>query len=156
MKSKGHEVFQQMIDKALAGGTPVLEELSLREHVESCELCQNYLSASTRGIASLSGFSFDVDPKLQRRVAESIRVRAQQLEASHMSRRRAALITMVAVLLTVAGSYTDLRFGDLLVSGTGLQHVRQGLVTFWIAPSLFLLLLFPMLPLLSSGREKVQ
>jgi hypothetical protein len=55
----------------------------------------------------------------------------------------------------MAGSFVELRFGDLLASLLDIQRmpVRQGLLAFWIVPSLCVLLLFPLLPLLAKARH---
>jgi hypothetical protein len=53
----------------------------------------------------------------------------------------------------MGGSLVDLRFGDVIASvfDIGRMPVRQGLLAFWIVPSLCVLLLFPLLPLLSKA-----
>jgi hypothetical protein len=66
------------------------------------------------------------------------------------------LSSVAAVVLTIGGSFVDLRFGDLIASVFDIQRMqlRQGLLAFWIVPSLCVLLLFPLLPLLSKkGRN---
>jgi hypothetical protein len=150
MGSEGHERFQHMIDEALAG--PGLEEPSLREHLQSCSQCQEYLAANNRAIAGLGGFSFAVDPSLNAKVSASLRLRAQQIKAEP-GRRRLVLSCMLALVLTAAGSFFDLRLSGLIASVLDVQRmqVQQGLIAFWILPSLCLLLLFPILPLLSAG-----
>jgi Putative zinc-finger len=142
-----HETFQHMIDESLAGGISAEREQSLREHLDTCAPCQEYLSASNRVIAGLDGFSFEVDPTLNARVHASLRRPAQP------SRRRWALISVAAVVLTMGGSFVDLQFGGLIASVFDIQRmqVRQGLLAFWIVPSLCFLLLFPLLPLLSKA-----
>jgi hypothetical protein len=144
-----------MIDESLAAGAPVPEEQFLRDHLQSCSLCQEYLDASTRVIASLGGFSFELNPSLQAKVFESINQRARQLGATSFSRRQMALIYALALALTVAGSFLDLQFGSLIASFFDIQsmHVRQGLFAFWIVPSICLLVLFPILPLLSAANR---
>ena len=155
MTSDRHEVFQRMIDEALAAGAPIPDEQSLRDHLRSCSECQEYLNSGTRVIASLGGFSFEVDPALQSKVFESISERVQQVQAAPFNRGRWALICTLALALTIAGSFLDLQFGSLLASFFDIQsmHVRQGLFAFWIAPSICLLLLFPMFPLLSAAKR---
>ena len=142
-----HETFQHMIDESLAGAISAEREQSLREHLGTCAPCQEYLSASNRVIAGLGGFSFEVDPSLNARVLASLRRPAQP------GRRRWALISVAAVVLTMGGSFVDLQFGGLIASVFDLQRtqVRQGLLAFWIVPSLCVLLLFPLLPLLSKA-----
>jgi hypothetical protein len=63
----------------------------------------------------------------------------------------------MALVLTAAGSFIDLQFGGLIASVLDVQRteLRHELLTFWILPSLCLLLLFPILPLLSHGKERV-
>jgi hypothetical protein len=142
-----HESFQHVIDERLAGGISAEREHSLREHLDTCAPCQKYLSASNRVIAGLGGFSFEVDPTLNARVLASLRRPEQP------GRRRWTLISVAAVVLTMGGSFVDLQFGDLIASVFDIQRmqVQQGLLAFWIVPSLCVLLLFPLLPLLSKA-----
>jgi predicted anti-sigma-YlaC factor YlaD len=148
-----HESFQHMIDESLAGSISAEREQSLREHLDTCVPCREYLSASNRVIAGLGGFSFEVDPTLNARVFASLRLPAQQVQAAQPGRRRWALISVAAVILTMGGSFVDLQFGDLIASVFDIQRmqVRPGLLAFWIVPSLCVLLLFPLLPLLSKA-----
>jgi hypothetical protein len=153
-----HESFQHMIDESLAGGISAERKQSLREHLDTCAPCQQYLSACNRVIAGLGGFSFEVDPALNARVLASVRRRAQLVQARQPDRRRSALISraligLAAFVLTMGGSFVDLQFGGLIASVFDIQRtlVRQELLAFWIVPSLFLLLLFPLLPLLSKA-----
>ena len=157
MRFDDHESFQRKIDETLAGEIAFGEEESLREHLQSCAQCQEYLAAGTRVIAGLSGFSFEVDPTLQEKVCASISLRAQQIESGQPSRKRMAWICIMALVLTAAGSFIDLQFGGLIASVLDVQQteLRHELLTFWILPSLCLLLLFPILPLLSHGKERV-
>jgi hypothetical protein len=52
----------------------------------------------------------------------------------------------------MGGSFFDLQFGRLIASAFDMQRmqVQQGLLVYWIVPSLCVLLLFPLLPLLSK------
>jgi anti-sigma factor RsiW len=156
MRSDDHQSFQRRIDETLAGKIAVGEEESLSEHLASCTQCQEYLAASTRVIAALAGFSFEVSPALQEKVCASISLRAQQIEYGQPSRRRMAWICLTAVLLSVAGSFIDLQFGGLLAAFLGMHQtqMRYGLFTFWILPSFCFLLLFPILPLLSHRKGR--
>jgi Putative zinc-finger len=153
MNTDHHESFQHMIDESLAGSISAEREQSLREHLDTCAPCQEYLSASNRVIAGLGGFSFEVNPTLNARVFASLRLRAQQVQAAQPGRRRWVLISLAAVVLTMGGSFVDLQFGRLIASVFDIQRmqVRQGLLAFWIVPSLCFLLLFPLLPLLSKA-----
>jgi Putative zinc-finger len=156
MITDNHESFQHMVDESLAGGISAEREQSLREHLDTCAPCQEYLSASNRVIAGLGGFSFEVDPTLNARVLASLRLPAQQVQAAQPGRRRWALISLAAVLLTMGGSFVDLKFGSLIAAVFDIQRmqVRQGFLAFWIVPSLFVLLLFPLLPLLSKAGTR--
>jgi len=151
-----HENFQHMIDESLAGGVSAEREQFLREHLDTCAPCQEYLSASIRVIAGLGGFSFEVGPTLNARVLASLRRPAQRVQAAQPGRRRWALISVAAVVLTIGGSFFDLQFGALLASVFDIQRiqVRQVLLAFWIVPSLCVLLLFPLLPLLSKAGTR--
>src|ERR1700683_1948679 len=142
-----HESFQHMIDESLAGGIPAERKQSLRDHLDTCRRCQEYLSVGNRVIAGLGGFFFEVDPTLNARVLASLR------RPAHPDRRRWALISVAAVVLTIGGSFVDLQFGDLMASAFDIQHMqlRQALLSFWIVPSLCVFLLFPLLPLLSKA-----
>jgi predicted anti-sigma-YlaC factor YlaD len=157
MRSDEHESFQRRIDETLTGDAAVGEEESLREHLQSCTQCQEYFAASTRVIAGLGGFSFDVDPALQEQVCAAISLRVRQIESGQPSRRRMAWICIIALLLSAAGSFIDLQFSGLIASVLDMQRtqMRHGLVTFWILPSFCFLLLFPILPLLSHRKERV-
>jgi len=156
MNTDHHESFQHLIDESLADCISAEREQSLREHLDTCVPCQEYLSASNRVIASLGGFSFEVNPTLNARVLASLRLPAQQVQAAQPGRRRWALISLAAVLLTMGGSFVDLKFGSLIAAVFDIQRmqVRQGLLAFWIVPSLFVLLLFPLLPLLSKAGTR--
>ena len=142
-----HETFRHTIDENLAGGISADREQSLREHLDTCAPCQEYLNANNRVIAGLGGFSFEVDPTLNARVLSSLRRPTQP------GSRRWASIGVAAVVLTMGGSLVDLRFGDLIASVFDIQRMplRQGLLAFWIVPSLCVLMLFPLLPLLSKA-----
>lgn len=155
MKNDHRETFQHMIDQSLAVGLSVESEHSLREHLDTCVACREYLSASNRVIAGLRGLSFEVDPDLATRVLSSM------LPPARPSRRRWVFSSVAAMVLTCGGSVVDLRCGDLLASIFDIQRMqmRQQLLAFWIVPSLCVLLLFPLLPLLSkaaSGAERTQ
>jgi hypothetical protein len=144
-----HETFRHMIDESVAAGIPAERKQSLSEHLDTCAPCQEYLSATNRVIAGVRGFSFAVDPTLNARVLASLTLRAQP-------RRRWASVSVAAVVLTMGGSLVDLQFGRLIASVFDLQRapVQQGLLAFWIVPSLCALLLFPLLPLLSKAGTR--
>ena len=83
-----HESFQRMIDESLAGAISAEKEQSLREHLSTCAPCKEYLSASNRVIAGLSGFSFEVNPTLNARVLAALKLREEQVRAAQPGRRR--------------------------------------------------------------------
>lgn len=162
MLSEVHEVFRRMIDETLAGEAGSEKEETLCQHLQSCAQCQEYFSAGTRVIAGLSGYSFELDPALQSKGCVLIRQRAQQIEATRPSRRRTALILIAAIIFAAGGSFLDLLFGSLIASALGIQRtqIQQEVLAFWIVPSLSLLILFPLLPLLSAAsanrQERIQ
>jgi hypothetical protein len=146
-----------MIDESLAGGISTEREQSLREHLVSCTPCQEYLSASHRVIAGLGGLSFEVDRTLNARAISSLRLRAKEIESAHtVLGRRGLMVSLAAVVLTMGGSFVDLQFCGLIASVFDIQRtqVQQGLLAFWILPSLCLVLLFPLLPLLSKAGAR--
>ena len=69
-----NDTFQRMIDESLAGVLSAEKEQSLREHLSTCATCREYLSASNRVIAGLSGFSFEVNPTLNVRVLAALKL----------------------------------------------------------------------------------
>jgi len=152
MNINQHESFQHMIDESLAGAISPEREQSLREHLNTCAPCQVYLSATNRVVAGLGGFSFEVDSMLNARVLASLKRNVQPAQAPQPSRQW-ALIIIAAGALTMGGSFVDLQFGSLIASVFDLQRtqLRQELLAFWIVPSLCVLLLFPLLPLLSKA-----
>ena len=156
MNSNNHESFQRIIDESLAGGIPAEMDQSLRHHLETCVACQEYLGASNRVIAGLGGFSFEVDPTLNARVFTALR--AQKPQAAQPGRPRWVLATLAALALTMGGSFAELQFGGMIASVFDLQRtlVRQGVLAFWIAPSLLVLLLFPLLLLSSKAGTRRQ
>jgi predicted anti-sigma-YlaC factor YlaD len=156
MKTDPHATIRDVIDKTLAGGASPEDDQSLQEHLAACAQCQDYLSAGTRVIASLGGFSFDVDPALERKVLRSLTVRAQQLETARSNRRRIAWGCVAALVLLMTGSWIALEFGNLVAASLNLppMQVQRLLLFLWVLPSLCLSLLFPVLPLLSHREER--
>ncbi len=144
-----HESFRHMIDESLAGTISAEREQRLRQHLDICAPCQEYLSASNRVIASLGGLSFEVDPTLNAKVLTSLRIPAEP------RRQRWALISVVAAALTMGGFFVDLQFGRLIASVFDIQRmpVHYDLLSLWIVPSLCVFFLFPLLPLLSKPRS---
>ena len=148
MRAERHLDFEQRIDRSLArAGTPEDERL-VEEHVAGCAACGEYLSASRRAVAGLKGFSFEAGVGLNARVMAAVRERAEQMEA----RRRWMRLSVVALVLTVLGTVVDLQVGRWAAAFFGLPSsaVHHGLMALWIAPSIGLLVLFPLLPLLAA------
>jgi anti-sigma factor RsiW len=156
MNTDHHATMRSVIDKTLVGYATPQEEQSLREHLPTCAECQEYLSAGTRVIAGLGGFSFDVDPDLQAKVLWSLKLRAQQLEATQPSRRRMVWGCVAALLLLVTGSLIALQVGNLAAAFLSLQptQVQRVWLALWVVPSLCFLLLFPVLPRLLDRKER--
>lgn len=142
-----HESFRRMIDESLAGAISAEKEQSLREHLSTCAPCKEYLSASNRVIAGLSGFSFEVNPTLNARVLAALKLQAQQLRAAQPGRRRfmrqhnvqfnvwAAFA--VALSMSIVGSALVYQVAKLLTVPThfGTAQVQAGVLVFWLLPS---------------------
>ncbi len=152
MTPDGHDLFQQTIDRMLVERCSSEEEQSVYAHLEDCAACRQYLEASNSVVSGLRAFSFEVDPSSPARVNAALRLRAHQLERPFLSRRPLLAISLVALVLTVIGSLLELRLGALLASVFEIRSmdVRHSLINFWIVPSICLLLLFPILPMLSQ------
>lgn len=157
MNSDRHEPFRNMIDETLLAGTSASPQPQLNEHLQSCAECREYLETTTRAIASLGSFSFEVDPNLQAKVFNAVTLRSQQLAKPQFTSSRLVVACVLAIALTVAGSFFDLKFWGLLAFLFDLHsaQLQHGLLTFWIIPSLWLLFLFPLLPLLSRRKERI-
>lgn len=153
MKADSHEKVRQMIDMMLTEGSSIPEEQSIRQHLDECAECAEYLDACTRTIASLSGFSFDVDRALQAQIHASVEVRAQQLMATQPSRARTLGNYALALILTVAGSFIAAQLCGTAAAylRMPLADVQRGFIALWIVPSLCFLLLIPALPSLLAA-----
>ena len=150
--------MQELIDKSLAGAASFEEEQSLRAHLATCAACSEYLGVSNRAIGGLDGFRFEVDPALESKVLASLAVRAQQLEAKHTQRGRVWGTCLLAIALTVAGSFVVSQLGGLAASAFHIQpaQLQVGVTAFWILPSFLVCVLFLLLPasLTSRANEK--
>jgi hypothetical protein len=142
-----HESFQRMIDESLAGAISAEKEQSLREHLATCAPCLEYLSASNRVIAGLSGFSFEVNPTLNARVLVALKLQAQQVRAAQPGRRRLmrqhnvqfkvwAAFT-VALSMSIVGSALVYQVAKLLTVPMYFDtaQVQAGVLVFWLLPS---------------------
>ena len=142
-----HESFQRMIDESLAGAISAEKEQSLREHLSTCAPCKEYLSASNRVIAGLSGFSFEVNPTLNARVLVALKLQAQQVRAAQPGRRRfmrqhnvrfkvwAAFA--VALSMSITGSVLVYQVAKRLAVPMHFDtaQVQAGVLVFWLLPS---------------------
>ena len=157
MPTERHAPICQLIDKSLAGATSAQQERTLRDHLATCTACSDYRNATARAISGLQGIRFDVDPGLDRKVLAALALRAQQLEAKQTSRKRLWSTALLALLLTVVGSFAATQLGDV-ATAFHIQpaQLQLGLTLFWITPSLCLCLLFvllPMSPVLAANRK---
>jgi hypothetical protein len=148
MKIDGHhESFRRMIDESLAGALSAAKEQSLREHLSACAPCKEYLSASNRVIAGLSGFSFERNPTLDARVVAALRLQAGQGQAAQPWRRRwrredpvpfkvwAAFAAALA--MSFAGSELVYQMARRLEVPLRFDpaQVQAGVLVFWLLPS---------------------
>jgi anti-sigma factor RsiW len=150
-----HDAMRHIIDKSLVGEASAPEQQELRKHLLECAPCQKYASDTRRAIVGLNGFSFApfaADPSLQAKVHESLALRAQQLQAAQPGRRRIALVSIIALVLTIAGSLGALHMGTPLAALLHLEpaQAQTGVVALWIFPSLCFALLLPVLLLLRA------
>jgi Putative zinc-finger len=142
-----HESFQRMIDESLAGAISAEKEQSLREHLSTCAPCKEYLSASNRVIAGLSGFSFEVNPTLNARVLASLRLQAEQdreILAHHTGTMRQHNVQFknwaafaVALSMSFVGSALVYQMATRLAVPMHFDtaQVQAGVLVFWLLPS---------------------
>jgi hypothetical protein len=142
-----HERFQRMIDESLAGAISAEKEHSLREHLATCAPCLEYLSASNRVIAGLSGFSFEVNPTLNARILVALKLRAQQDRAAQPGRRRFMRLHnvrfkvwaafAVALSMSITGSVLVYQVAKQLTVPMYFDttQVQAGVLVFWLLPS---------------------
>jgi hypothetical protein len=147
-----HESFQRMIDESLAGAISAEKERSLREHLSTCAPCLEYLSASNRVIAGLSGFSFELTPTLNARVLAALTLSAQQARAAHAGaaqpgrrgfvrqhngRFKVWAAFAVALSMSITGSVLVYQVAKLLTVPMHFDtaQVQAGVLVFWLLPS---------------------
>ena len=142
-----HESFQRMIDESLAGAISAEKEQSLREHLATCAPCLEYLCASNRVIASLRGFSFEVNPTLNARVLVALKLQAQQVRAAQPGRWRLMrqhnvqfkvwAAFAVALSMSIVGSALVYQVAKLLTVPMYFDtaQVQAGVLVFWLLPS---------------------
>ena len=148
-----HDTFQRMIDESLAGILSAEKEQSLREHLSTCATCTEYLSASNRVIAGLSGFSFEVDPSLNAGVLAALRLQrgkdGRRILAPDTGTMRQHSVPFkswaafaVALSMSFVGSGLVYQLAERLAVpmqfGTAqvvTAQVRAGVLVFWLLPS---------------------
>ena len=142
-----HENFQRMIDESLAGAISAEKEQSLREHLSTCAPCKEYLSASNRAIAGLSGFSFEVNPTLNARVLAALRLQAEQVRETpthdsgtmrqHTVQFKNWAAFAVALSMSFAGSALVYQMAKRLAVPMHFDtaQVQAGVLVFWLLPS---------------------
>jgi anti-sigma factor RsiW len=143
-----HDTFQRMIDESLAGVLSAEKEQSLREHLSTCATCREYLSASNRVIAGLSGFSFEVNPTLNARVLAALRLQAEKgrgiLARDTGTMRQRGLpfknwaAFAVALSMSFVGSGLVYQMAERLAVPMHFvtAQVQEGVLVFWLLPSL--------------------
>ena len=158
MQADLHNDMRQIIDKSLVGEASPQEQQTLRKHLLACAACQKYASDSRRAIVSLHGFSFAADPGLQAKVHASLDLRAQQLQATQPGRRRIVQISVIALLLTIVGSFGAWHMGSPLAALLHLEpaQMQTGVVALWVLPSLCFSLVLPVVLYLSVQRHVVR
>jgi anti-sigma factor RsiW len=148
MNIDDHDTFQRMIDESLAGVLSAEKEQSLREHLSTCATCREYLSASNRVIAGLSGFSFEVNPTLNARVLAALRLQAEKgrgiLARDTGTMRQRGLpfknwaAFAVALSMSFVGSGLVYQMAERLAVPMHFvtAQVQEGVLVFWLLPSL--------------------
>jgi hypothetical protein len=148
MNINHHKSFQRMIDESLAGVLSAEKEQALREHLSTCGPCGDYLCASKRVIAGLSGFSFEVNPTLNARVLAALRLQAKEdrgILARDTGTMRYHSVPFknwaafaLALSMSFAGSALVYQIAKLVTGPTHFDtaQVRACLLVFWLLPSL--------------------
>ena len=143
-----HDTFQRMIDESLAGVLSAENEQSLREHLSTCAPCRDYLSASNRVVAGLSGFSFEVNPILNARVLAALRLRAEEgrgIPARDTGTTRQHSVPFknwaafaLALSMSFVGSELVYQMAERLTVSMHFvsAQVQAGVLVFWLLPSL--------------------
>jgi hypothetical protein len=142
-----HESFQRMIDESLAGAISAEREQSLREHLSTCAPCKEYLSASNRAVAGLSGFSFEVNPTLNARVLAALRLQAEQVretlahDSGTMRQHTVQFKNLAAFAVALSMSFVGSALVYQMVKRLAVPmhfdtaQVQAGVLVFWLLPS---------------------
>ena len=137
MNSDHHESFQRMIDESLAGAISAEKEQSLREHLSTCTSCKEYLNASNRVIAGLSGFSFEVNPTLNARVLAALKLHHTGIMRQHNVPFKIWAAFAVALSMSFVGSALVYQMAKRLAVPMHFDtaQVQAGVLVFWLLPS---------------------
>ena len=142
-----HDSFQRMIDESLAGAISAEKEQSLREHLATCAPCLEYLSASNRVIAGLSGFSFEVNPTLNARVLAALRLQAEEgrgilaRDTGTMRQHSVPFKNWAAFAVALSMSFVGSALVYQMVKRLAVPmhfdtaQVQAGVLVFWLLPS---------------------
>ena len=143
-----HDTFQHMIDESLAGVLSAEKEQILRVHLSTCATCREYLSASNRAIAGLSGFSFEVSPTLNARVLAAIRLQAEEgrgilaRDTGTMRQDRVPFKNWAAFAAALSMSFVGSGLVYQMAEHLAIPmhfvsaQVQAGVLVFWLLPSL--------------------
>ena len=143
-----HDTFQRMIDESLAGVLSTEKEQTLRAHLSTCAACREYLSASNRAIAGLSGFSFEVNPALNARVLAALRLQAEEgrgilaRDTGTMRQRSVPFKNWAAFAVALSMSCVGSGFVYQIAERLAVPmhfvtaQVQAGVLVFWLLPSL--------------------
>ncbi len=157
MNAEAHQLFQRSIDEALVAGEPIQSHPLLAEHLRTCSQCEQYLHRSREVIRALQEFTFDVDPSLEAKVFHGIDRRIRQVQSAPLNRRRLLQVCCLALVFLLLGSVLDLGTARLLepLVPAWRGHLQENILSFWIAPTSLVLLVFPMLPLLTRRHGRI-
>jgi hypothetical protein len=143
-----HDTFQRMIDESLAGVLSEEKEQSLREHLSTCATCKEYLSATNRIIAGLSGFSFEVNPTLNARILAALKLQAEvgrEILAPDTGTVRQHSVPFknwaafaLALSMSLVGSRLAYQMAERLEVPMHFvtAQIQAGVLVFWLLPSL--------------------
>jgi hypothetical protein len=155
MPIENHQEIQLLIDKSLSGEILPEEEKSLLEHLHACAECREYKANSTRVVAALDGFTFEVTPDLNAKVQRSIQQLVVKQEAAKQEQRQMRIASISAFLLSFLGSSVVWPASDFLAARFQISAgaMQFGLLFLWVAPSLLISLLLPVISKLLLNHE---
>src|SRR5216683_2149783 len=116
MRIETHEEIQLLIDKSLSGKILPKEEKSMLEHLRSCVECQKYKASTSRVVAALDGFAFDVPPDLNAKVQRSMQQLILKMEAAKQEQRQLRMVSISVFLLSFLGSSVVWQASDFLAA----------------------------------------